>query len=182
MAISKWRNLKLCTRTRTRTAPAALAYCKLKRCGIRISTRGMQDIVGRAWASTCRCWMCMEQLHVLNVHGAVLVACGEMCMEQCGMCWNVHGAVACACHQNVSLAESIAQLKDPEVMILSCPLQRWSSLAGRYRSGLCLCCCHRGWLPRSLLMPDLSWLVTVSLVLPCAGQSTSHPLAIAEAV
>ena len=32
--------------------------------------------------------MCMEQLHVLNVHGAV----------------------ACACHQNVSLTESIAQL------------------------------------------------------------------------
>ena len=28
--------------------------------------------------------MCMEQLHVLNVHGTV--ACGEMCMEQCGMC------------------------------------------------------------------------------------------------
>ena len=31
-------------------------------------TRGMH---GRAWASTCRCWMRMEHLHVLNVHGAV---------------------------------------------------------------------------------------------------------------
>ena len=27
---------------------------------------------------------------------------------------NVHGAVACACHQNVSLTESIAQLKDTD--------------------------------------------------------------------
>ena len=45
----------------------------------------------------------MEQLHVLNVHGAV--AYGEMCK---------HGAVACACHQNVSLTESIAQLKDTD--------------------------------------------------------------------
>ena len=36
--------------------------------------------------------MCMEQLHVLNVHGAV----------------------ACACHQNVSLTESIAELKDTD--------------------------------------------------------------------
>ena len=34
-------------------------------------TRGMQYIVGRAWTSTCRCWMRMEHLHVLNVHGAV---------------------------------------------------------------------------------------------------------------
>ena len=45
----------------------------------------------------------MEQLHVLNVHGAV--AYGEMYK---------HGAVACACHQNVSLTESIAQLKDTD--------------------------------------------------------------------
>ena len=36
--------------------------------------------------------MCMEQLHVLNVYGAV----------------------ACACHQNVSLTGSIAQLKDTD--------------------------------------------------------------------
>ena len=27
---------------------------------------------------------------------------------------NVHGAVACACHQNVSLKESVAQLKDTD--------------------------------------------------------------------
>ena len=51
-------------------------------------------------------------MQVLNVHGAV--ACAEMCMH-------------CACHQNVSLTESIAQLKDTEVMTLkinSCTSQR----------------------------------------------------------
>ena len=42
---------------------------------------------------------------MLNVHGAV--ACAE--------CAWTHGQVAsCACHQNVSLTESIAQLKDTD--------------------------------------------------------------------
>ena len=37
--------------------------------------------------------MCIEQLHVLNVHRAV--ACAEMCIEQLHVL-NVHRAVACA--------------------------------------------------------------------------------------
>ena len=44
--------------------------------------------------------MCMEQLHVVKCAWSS-VAC-------------VHGAVACACHQNASLMESIAQLKDTD--------------------------------------------------------------------
>ena len=52
--------------------------------------------------------MCIEQLHVLNVYGAV--ACAEMCMEQ------LH-VVKCAwssCMCMSSEWESIAQLKDTD--------------------------------------------------------------------
>ena len=72
--------------------------------------------------------MCMEQLQVLNVHGAV--ACGEMCMVQEQLhVVNVHGPGAVACGEMCmeQLHVHVIRMSPTEFMTLkiySCTSQR----------------------------------------------------------